>query len=220
MTPFFTRAYMDFNYLVIEGNIGAGKTSLAHKIAADSGARLVLEQFVDNPFLPQFYKDPDRFAFQLELAFLADRYQQLKTEIAPRDLFQQQTVSDYYFIKSLIFSKNTLKEDEYALYRKLFNIIQQQIPLPDLYIYLHVNTENLLKNIKKRGRSYESNIQAEYLKKIEKGYFDFIKTRKDLVTVVIDVNNIDFVNKESDYLLLKDAIFGQKFQKGMNMLVL
>ena len=211
---------MDFNYLVIEGNIGAGKTSLAHKIAADSGARLVLEQFVDNPFLPQFYKDPDRFAFQLELAFLADRYQQLKTEIAPRDLFQQQTVSDYYFIKSLIFSKNTLKEDEYALYRKLFNIIQQQIPLPDLYIYLHVNTENLLKNIKKRGRSYESNIQTEYLKKIEKGYFDFIKTRKDLVTVVIDVNNIDFVNKESDYLLLKDAIFGQKFQKGMNMLVL
>ena len=106
---------MDYNYLVIEGNIGAGKTSLARKIAEDTNSKLILEQFAENPFLPKFYKDPDRYAFPVELAFLADRYQQLKTEIAPRDLFQTKTVSDYYFIKSLIFSKNTLKEDEYRL---------------------------------------------------------------------------------------------------------
>lgn len=211
---------MDLNYLVIEGNIGAGKTSLARKLAAETGSKLVLEQFVNNPFLPKFYKDPDRYAFQLELAFLADRYQQLKTEIANRDLFQQQTVSDYYFIKSLIFSKNTLKEDEYALYRKLFSIIQQQIPLPDLYVYLHVHIDNLMSNIKKRGRSYESNIEPEYLKKIERGYFEFIKSRGDLSILVIDVNHIDFVGNGSDYQRLKNAIFGQKWEPGMNMLVL
>jgi len=211
---------MDFNYLVIEGNIGAGKTSLARKLAAESGSRLILEQFVDNPFLPKFYKDPDRYAFQLELAFLADRYQQLKTEIAPRDLFQQQTISDYYFVKSLIFSRNTLKEDEFTLYKKLFSIIQQQIPVPDLYVYLHVNIENLLKNIQLRGRSYENEIAPDYLRKIEKGYFDFIKTRQDLKVIVLDMNNINFIERKSDYLKVKNAIFDQKYKKGMNMVIL
>ena len=211
---------MDFNYLVIEGNIGAGKTSLARKIAEDTNSKLILEQFAENPFLPKFYKEPDRYAFPVELAFLADRYQQLKNEIAPRDLFQTKTVSDYYFIKSLIFSKNTLKDDEYKLYKQLFNIIQQQLPLPDLYVYLHLNTDNLIKNIKSRGRDYEKEIKAEYLSQIQDGYFEFIKSRKDITFIVLDMNEIDFVANPDDYLKVKKAIFDQEYNPGMNMVLL
>ena len=211
---------MDYNYLVIEGNIGAGKTSLARKIADDTNSKLVLEQFAENPFLPKFYKDPDRYAFPVELAFLADRYQQLKTEIAPRDLFQTKTVSDYYFIKSLIFSKNTLKEDEYRLYKQLFDIIQQQLPLPDLYVYLHVNADNLLRNIKRRGRDYENEIEKSYLTQIQDGYFEFIKSRTDMTFVVLDMNNIDFVSSAEDYSKVKKTIFETKYKPGMNMIIL
>jgi len=211
---------LDFNYLVIEGNIGAGKTSLARKIAEDTNSKLILEQFAENPFLPKFYKEPDRYAFPVELAFLADRYQQLKNEIAPRDLFQTKTVSDYYFIKSLIFSKNTLKDDEYKLYKQLFSIIQQQLPLPDLYVYLHLNTDNLMKNIKSRGRDYEKEIKADYLSQIQDGYFEFIKSRKDLTFIVLDMNEIDFVANPNDYLKVKKAIFDQEYNPGMNMILL
>ncbi len=211
---------MEYNYLVIEGNIGAGKTSLARKIADDTNSKLILEQFAENPFLPKFYKDPDRYSFPVELAFLADRYQQLHKEIAPRDLFQTKTVSDYYFIKSLIFSKNTLKEDEYKLYKQLFDIIQQQLPLPDLYVYLHVNTDNLLRNIQKRGRDYETDIKKEYLSQIQDGYFEFIKSRTDLTFIVLDINNIDFVSKQEDYDKVKKTIFDTKYEPGMNMIIL
>ena len=206
--------------MVIEGNIGAGKTSLARKIADDTNSKLILEQFAENPFLPKFYKDPDRYAFPVELAFLAERYQQLKTEIAPRDLFQTKTVSDYYFIKSLIFSKNTLKDDEYKLYKQLFDIIQQQLTLPDLYVYLHVNTDNLLRNIKKRGRDYETEIEKSYLDMIQNGYFEFIKSRADMTFVVLDMNNIDFVTSNEDYNKVKKAIFDTKYKPGMNMIIL
>ena len=211
---------MDYNYLVIEGNIGAGKTSLARKIANDTNSKLILEQFAENPFLPKFYKDPDRYAFPVELAFLADRYQQLKTEIAPRDLFQSKTVSDYYFIKSLIFSKNTLKDDEYKLYKQLFDIIQQQLSLPDLYVYLHVNTDNLLKNIKKRGRDYETEIEKSYLNQIQNGYFEFIKSRTDMTFLVLDMNNIDFIASAEDYEKVKKTIFETKYEPGMNTILL
>lgn len=211
---------MDYNYLVIEGNIGAGKTSLARKIAEDTNSKLILEQFAENPFLPKFYKDPDRYSFPVELAFLADRYQQLKTEIAPRDLFQTKTVSDYYFIKSLIFSKNTLKDDEYKLYKQLFDIIQQQLPLPDLYVYLHVNTDNLLENIKKRGRDYETEIEKSYLNQIQDGYFEFIKSRTDMTFVVLDMNNIDFVENTEDYKKVKKTIFQTQYEPGINMIIL
>lgn len=211
---------MDFNYLVIEGNIGAGKTSLAKKIALDTNSKLILEQFEENPFLPKFYEDSDRYAFPVELAFLADRYQQLKNDITPRDLFQSNTVSDYYFVKSLIFSRNTLKDDEYSLYTRLFEIIQQQLPTPDLYIYLHVSTEKLINNIQKRGREYEKDISVEYLNGIQKSYFDFIKTHPELTVLIIDVNNIDFVNNENDYIKIKNTIFNQVYKPGMNTVLL
>jgi deoxyadenosine/deoxycytidine kinase len=211
---------LDFNYLVIEGNIGAGKTSLAKKLADETNSKLVLEQFGENPFLPKFYRDSDRFAFQLELTFLADRYKQLKTEINPRDLFQTKTISDYYFVKSLIFSRKTLKDDEYLLYKRLFEIIQQQLSIPDIYVYLHVNSNKLLENIKLRGRSYESEISVEYLDEIQKSYFDYIKTHPKMTFLVLDVNNLDFINNLSDYQKVKNVIFDRDYEPGMNTIIL
>jgi deoxyguanosine kinase len=211
---------IDFNYIVIEGNIGAGKTSLATRLAEETNSRLILEQFEDNPFLPKFYKEPDRYAFPVELTFLADRYQQLKEKINPRDLFQTKTISDYYFFKSLIFSRKTLKDDEYSLYRRVFEIIQQQLIKPDIYVYLHLSTEKLIENIRMRGRSYEADISKAYLDEIQKSYFDFIKTHREMTFLVIDVNNIDFVNSNIDYIKIKNAILDRKYEPGMNMVIL
>ena len=148
---------MELNYIVIEGNIGAGKTSLAKRISGDFNGKLILERFADNPFLPKFYKDPERYSFPLELSFLADRYNQLKRELSDRDLFKSFTIADYYFMKSLIFARATLSDDEYNLYRQIFEIIYSTLPKPDLFVYLHVDPDNLLMNIKKRGRDYEQN---------------------------------------------------------------
>ena len=211
---------MDFNYIVIEGNIGAGKTSLATRLAEETNSKLILEQFAENPFLPKFYEEPERYAFPVELTFLADRYQQLKTQINPRDLFQQKTISDYYFVKSLIFSRKTLKDDEYSLYKRLFEIIQQQLTNPDIYVYLHVSPERLLENIKTRGRSYEQNISLSYLEEIQKSYFEFFKTHPEMTFLVLDVNQIDFVNNSTHYYTIKNAILGEKYKAGMNMIIL
>lgn len=216
----FNNTIVDYNYLVIEGNIGAGKTSLARKLAEDTNSKLILEQFEENPFLPKFYTEPDRYAFPVELTFLADRYSQLKNEIRPRDLFQTKTVSDYYFVKSLIFSRKTLKDDEYSLYKRLFEIIQQQLTIPDLYVYLHVSTDRLLENIKSRGRDYESEISGDYLEQIQKSYFDYIRTHPEMTFLVIDVNQLDFVNRKDDYLKLKKVILDHEYKTGMNMVIL
>ncbi|WP_439129213.1 2-amino-4-hydroxy-6-hydroxymethyldihydropteridine diphosphokinase [Polaribacter sp.] len=195
-----------YNYIAIEGNIGAGKTSLAKMITEEYNAKLVLERFADNPFLPKFYKDKERYAFPLEMSFLADRYQQLSDDLAQFDLFKNFLVSDYYIFKSLIFAQVTLSEDEYLLYRKMFNLIYKEITKPDLYVYLYQNTERLLENIKKRGRNYEKNIESEYLKKIQEGYKNFINTQKDLNLLVIDVSDLDFVNNKKDYNYIIDKI--------------
>ncbi len=188
-----------YNYLAIEGNIGAGKTTLSSMLAEQFNAKQVLERFADNPFLPKFYKDEERFAFPLEMSFLADRYQQLSDDLAQFDLFKSFIISDYYIFKSLIFAQVTLAEDEYALYRKMFDIIYKDISKPDLYIYLYQNTERLLENIKKRGRDYEQDISGDYLNKIHKGYANFIKSEKNLNTLIIDVSELDFVSNPEDY---------------------
>lgn len=211
---------MDIRYLVIEGNIGAGKTSLCKLIAQKKKAKLFLEQYADNPFLPKFYENPERYSFPLELSFLADRYNQLKNSISSFDLFNELIVSDYFFMKSLIFSSNNLQEDEYKLYRQIFDIIYSSLPKPDLYIYLHKNTENLLKNISKRGREYEKSISAEYLKGIENGYFNFFKQQNQIKIVIIDTNNIDFVNNEEDFKKIENAIFNNEYEIGISRLIL
>ncbi len=188
-----------YNYIAIEGNIGAGKTTLANMIGDEFNARLVLERFADNPFLPKFYEDKDRYAFPLEMSFLADRYQQLSDDLAQFDLFKNLIVSDYYIFKSLIFSQITLQEDEYSLYKRMFDVMYKEITKPDLYIYLYQNTDRLLENIKKRGRAYEQNIKPGYLDKIHKGYFNFIKSQQQLNTLIIDVSEMDFVKNKEDY---------------------
>ena len=188
-----------YNYIAIEGNIGAGKTSLSKIMSDEFNAKIILERFAENPFLPKFYEDKERFAFPLEMSFLADRYQQLSDDLAQLDLFKNLIVSDYYIFKSLIFAQITLQKDEYLLYRKMFDVMYKEITKPDLYVYLYQNTDRLLENIKKRGREYEQNIEAGYLQKIHDGYKNFINTQQDLNILVIDVSELDFVDNITDY---------------------
>lgn len=211
---------LKYKYLVIEGNIGAGKTSLASQLAEETGSRLVLEEFSDNPFLAKFYEDPGRYAFQLELSFLSERYHQIKTELGHPDLFGQSVISDYFLAKSFIFSKYNLKDDEMRLFEKLFAIINLQAPKPDLYVYLHLPVEKLLENIKLRGRPYEKHIQFDYLKEIQEGYFGFFKSQQEMKILVIDTSRLDFVNRKSDLQQLKKIIFENDYSVGMNMLIL
>ncbi|MBW2962337.1 2-amino-4-hydroxy-6-hydroxymethyldihydropteridine diphosphokinase [Mesonia aestuariivivens] len=197
-----------FNYLAVEGNIGAGKTSLATMISQDFNAKIITERFKDNPFLPKFYKDQSRYAFPLEMSFLADRYQQLLDDISQFDLFNDFVTADYDVYKSLIFAKVTLQEEEYALYKKLFHIMYKDLAKPDLYVYLYQNTDRLLQNIKKRGRSYEQDIPSDYLENINRGYLDFIKTQHHLNVKIIDISELDFVNFREDYLKVLTEING------------
>ncbi len=205
-------------YIVIEGNIGAGKTTLAGMLASDCNARLVLEQFADNPFLPKFYSEPDRYSFPLELAFLAERYRQLNTNVYQPELFNSVTIADYYFVKSLIFARITLHGDEFALYRQLFDIIMQRLPLPSLYVYLHSPVERLLRNIVTRGRDYEQNITANYLADIQQSYLAYFKTADKFPIVVIDTSKLDFVHNKTDYEYLKRLIVGQSYPNGVTYL--
>jgi deoxyguanosine kinase len=209
-----------YNYVVIEGNIGAGKTTLAGKIADQFNARLILERFADNPFLPKFYSDPDKYSFPLELSFLADRYKQLREELVVQDLFKAFTIADYYFMKSLVFAASTLTGDEYNLYRQIFYIIYGSLPKPDIYVYLHLKPEKLLQNIEKRGRNYEKSITKDYLKKIEESYFSFFKQNPENRYLIIDINDIDFVENTDEYTRIIDTIFYDDYPLGVNRVIL
>jgi deoxyadenosine/deoxycytidine kinase len=209
-----------YNYVVIEGNIGAGKTTLAGRIADQFNAHLVLEHFADNPFLPRFYSDPEKYSFPLELSFLASRYKQMKEELVPQDLFKSFSIADYYIMKSLVFASSTLTGDEYNLYRQIFYIIYGSLPKPDIYVYLHLGAERLLENIKRRGREYEKSITMEYLRKIENSYFSFFKQNPENKYLVLDVNNLDFVSNENHYSKVIDAIFFDDYPVGLNKVIL
>ena len=197
---------MKYSYIAIEGNIGSGKTSLAKLIAHEFNAKLILEQFEDNSFLPKFYNDPDKYAFPLEMSFLADRFQQLKSEVTPHDLFKSFTIADYFIDKSIIFSRKTLKDDEFLLYSKLFDIIIATLPKPDLIIYLYNSVDQLKQNIQTRGRDYEQKIEASYLEKIQSGYFDYFKLIKNTTVVILNTEHLDFVNNKDDYRKIKSII--------------
>ena len=211
---------INYNYVVIEGNIGSGKTTLARRIAEQFNARLILEHFADNPFLPKFYADPEKYSFALELSFLASRYKQLKEELVPQDLFKSFTIADYYFMKSLVFAASTLRGDEYNLYRQIFYIIYGSLPKPDIYVYLHLNPERLLQNIETRGREYEKSITSEYLHKIQDSYFSFFRQNQGNKYLILDINNIDFVADEGHYSRIIDTIFSDDFPVGLNKVIL
>lgn len=190
----------DYSYISIEGTIGAGKTTLAKMLAEHYGASIILEQFENNEFLPRFYENPDRYAFPVELSFLAERYQQIqKRELGP-NLFSELSIADYFLSKSLVFAGVNLKEDEYRLFRELFDIMFQSVPKPDLLVYLYTPVEKLQANIQKRGRRYEQNIESDYLERIQKYYLDFLrKYSNQLNIIVLDVSDLDFVANRKDF---------------------
>ena len=196
---------MKYNFITIEGNIGAGKTTLANILAKRLNARLILEEFADNPFLPKFYESPDQYAFPLELFFMAERYKQLKDLLHTTDMFQSATISDYLFTKCLLFAKVNLPSEEFRLYQKLFDIIHQQLLHPDILIYLHAPVKKLQENIKKRKRDYEQSIADDYLFNIQETYTSYIK-QHNIKTLFIDASNADFTNNEQHVEVVLKAL--------------
>ena len=209
---------MNYHFITIEGNIGAGKTTLAHLLSKYYNARLVLEQFADNPFLTKFYESPQKYAFPLELFFMAERYKQLKELIHTKDLFHSVTISDYLYIKCLLFAKVNLPIEEFRLYQKLFEIINQQLVQPDILIYLHVPINRLQSNIKKRNRPYEQAIPDEYLARLQETYVDYIK-QHNIKTIFVDAGNADFLGNEKHLQVIIDAL-KQDFDDGQHYFTL
>jgi deoxyguanosine kinase len=196
---------MKYHFITIEGNIGAGKTTLAHLLSKHYNARLILEEFADNPFLAKFYENPQQYAFPLELFFMAERFKQQKELLQQKDLFQNVTVSDYLFTKCLLFAKVTLPEDEFRLYQRLFEIINQQLIQPEILIYLHAPVTKLQANIRKRNRSYEQNIPDDYLFNIQQTYTHYIK-QHNIKTLFVDASNADFLGNEKHLQVILDAL--------------
>ena len=208
---------MHYNYIAIEGNIGAGKTTLASRLSQDLSSQLILEEFEDNPFLKKFYEDKEQFAFHAELSFLVERFKQLKRYLVNERLSKQNIVSDYFVDKCFVFAKSTLKNEELELYLNLFNMIQNSLPKPDLIVFLQKDPETLLENISKRGRPYEKNITLEYLNQINQSYLAYFKNVKEIPILLLDTRNIDFVNHDVDYQKMKDLILN-KYTNGINRL--
>jgi deoxyadenosine/deoxycytidine kinase len=209
---------MKYNFITIEGNIGAGKTTLAHLLSKHFNARLILEEFAENPFLSKFYENRQQYAFPLELFFMAERYKQLKELLQTKDLFQSTTISDYLFTKCLLFAKVNLPEQEFSLYQKLFDIINPQLIQPDLLIYLHAPISKLKENIKKRNRPYEQSISADYLFSLQQTYTEYIRQHK-MKTLFIDVSDADFLGNEKHFQALVEAL-DKDYDIGQNILTL
>ena len=197
---------LPYRFIAIEGNIGAGKTSLSQKLAQDFNTRLILEQFSDNPFLPLFYDNPERYAFSVELFFMSERYRQLQEHLMEQDLFQQHTIADYFFIKTLLFAGQTLKGEEYRLFQRFFNILNGGFPKPDLLVYLYRSVEQLLDNIQSRGRDYEQDISYQYLQSIQTAYLDYFKIEEKVPILILDMDGIDFIDNSDHYLQIIDLL--------------
>lgn len=199
---------MKYNLITVEGNTGAGKTTLANMLAEEYGGELILEEFVDNPFLPKFYKEPQRYAFTTELYFMADRFHQLKQLLQTRDIFNpdKRYFTDYIFNKSLLYAKVNLEEDEYQLFARLFRIMYAEIPEPQLLIYVHSEVDRLVRNIQKRGRGFEQSVRTEYLASVEKIYFEYFKQNPQLRVLVLNTTEIDFVHKPEDFQRIQEVV--------------
>ena len=208
-----------YQYIAIEGNIGAGKTSFCELLHSESNSKLVLEQFKENPFLPLFYKDPERYAFTLELFFMTERYKQFQSLLATADLFSEFILSDYFFTKTLIFARQNLPDHEYKLFLKLYNALESGIPKPGLLIYFHRNVDILLANINKRGRSYELGIKPDYLIKIQESYFEYLRNIRSFPVLIIDLQEIDFVKNRSHFEEVK-RLMRRQYQPGVHRMTL
>lgn len=196
---------MQYHFITVEGNIGSGKTTLAKRLAEKLNARLILEEFADNPFLSKFYQNPEQYAFPVELFFMAERFKQLENVLQTRDLFHQITVSDYFFTKCLLFARANLPEDEFTLYQKLFDVMAPQLINPDIILYLNCPVEKLQENIKKRGRPFEQDISNEYLYKIQRTYASYFK-QHDTKRIMIDASNADFLSNDKHVNIILDAL--------------
>ncbi|HRD56774.1 MAG TPA: deoxynucleoside kinase [Ferruginibacter sp.] len=209
---------MKYNFVTIEGNIGAGKTTLSHLLSEHYNARLILEEFADNPFLQKFYENPKQFAFPLELFFMAERYKQLKELLQTKDMFHQVTISDYLFTKCLLFAKVNLPDEEFRLYQKLFDIINPQIIQPDILIYLHSPVNKLQENIKKRNRQYEQAIPNDYLFNLQETYTQYIK-QHNIKTIFVDASNVDFLGNPEHLKVITDAL-DKEYEDGQHYITL
>mgnify|MGYP001794991054 CR=1 FL=1 len=204
-----------YRFIAIEGNIGAGKTTLCQQLHRQFNCRLILEQFADNPFLPYFYENPERYAFSVELFFMTERHKQLQENLAQGDLFQELIIADYFFLKTLLFARNNLSPEEYRLFQRLFHILNANFPKPDLLVFLHRSVPSLLDNIKKRGREYESDISPEYLQTIQHTYFEYFRTDQSQPILIIDVEDLNFVTHPEHYELILAAI-QKEYQPGLH----
>lgn len=213
------QAEKQYDFMVIEGNIGAGKTTLSKMIARDFDYRLVLEEFSDNPFLSNFYTNPERYAFPVELFFMTERYKQLQEELTQQNLFQNGTISDYFFLKTLLFAGHTLGGEEHRLFHRLFEILNAGFPNPDILLYLHRPIPELLKNIKKRGRSYEQDMKVSYLEQVQSGYLEHFKTITDFPVVILELEGHDFIENQQNYELIK-KVFSHAYSNGINNVLL
>jgi len=205
------------SFIAIEGNIGAGKTTLCKMLEADFQCRLILEQFTDNPFLPYFYENQERYAFPVELFFMTERHKQLQEMLSQGSLFQDFVLSDYYFVKTLLFAKNNLNKEEFRLFQRLYRILTNSFPKPNLLVYLHRPVDQLMINIKKRGRAYEQDIDPQYLLNIQNTYFDYFRTEQQLPILIINVDQLDYLRNKTQYEQLVQAL-AQEYSPGIHRL--
>lgn len=208
-----------YRYIAVEGNIGAGKTSFCKQINAEHNCKLILEEFKENPFLPLFYKDPDRYAFTLELFFMTERYKQFQSAMITHDMFSDFMISDYFYVKTLLFARKNLPDHEFKLFQKLYGALENSVPMPDLLIYFHRNVDILMKNIKKRGRGYEMGIKQDYLQNIQDSYFDYLRNIRSFPVLIIDLNEIDFVQNRSHFEEVK-RLMTKQYQPGVHRVTL
>jgi len=206
-----------YNFITIDGNTGAGKTTLANMFAEEFKGNLILEQFVDNPFLAAFYAEPDKFAFQTEMYFLVDRYQQLKESIRQMDIYESLNISDYIFTKSLLYAKANLNDQEFQLFERIFNMFFNDLPEPELFIYVHSTADRLVQNIQKRGRGFEQVVRKSYLQSVEDIYFDYFKKNNHLRILIIPSDDLDIVEDESHYAKIKEAVT-KEYKPGIHYL--
>ncbi len=208
-----------YNYISVEGNIGTGKTTFCEMVSREYNSKLILEEFTENPFLPLFYEDPDRFAFTVELFFMTERHKQLQKHLLHQDLFHQFTISDYFFMKTLLFARKNLSEEEYRLFQKMFNVLNQSFPTPDILVYFHRSIDILMDNIETRGRHYEKNISRDYLQKIQDSYFEYFRNILSFPILIVDLNEIDFVENKNAYNEIK-LLLSKEYLPGVHRISL